>query len=53
VAVKDKNFDCIRKLPVAETRSEHFDKALADGKVCPPMFICGASTITPLAWNGC
>jgi hypothetical protein len=31
--IKDKNFDCIRNLPVAETRPEHFDKALADGKV--------------------
>jgi hypothetical protein len=33
VAIKDKNFDCIRNLPVAETRPEHFDRALADGKV--------------------
>src|SRR5262249_14027762 len=33
VAIKDKNFDCVRKLAVAETRPEHFDKALADGKV--------------------
>lgn len=33
VAIKDKNFDCIRNLPVAETRAEHFDRALADGKV--------------------
>jgi hypothetical protein len=33
VAVKDKNFDCLRNLRVAETRPEHFDRALADGKV--------------------
>jgi len=33
VAIKDRNFDCIRRLPVAETRPEHFDRALADGKV--------------------
>jgi hypothetical protein len=32
-AIKDKNFDCIRNLPVCETRPEHFDRALADGKV--------------------
>jgi hypothetical protein len=31
-AIKDKNFDCIRHLHVAETRPEHFDRALADGK---------------------
>jgi hypothetical protein len=33
VAIKDRNFDCIRNLRVAETRPEHFDRALADGKV--------------------
>jgi hypothetical protein len=33
VAVLDKNFDCIRNLPVAEMRPEHSDRALADGKV--------------------
>jgi hypothetical protein len=33
VAIKDRNFDCIRYLRVAETRPEHFDRALADGKV--------------------
>jgi hypothetical protein len=32
-AIKDANFDCIRKLCVAETRPEQFDKALADGKL--------------------
>ena len=30
VAIKDKNFDCIRNLAVAETRAEHFDRALAE-----------------------
>jgi hypothetical protein len=39
VAVKDKNFDCIRNLPVAETRAEHFDKALADGKVSTNVYL--------------
>jgi hypothetical protein len=31
-AIKDKNFDCIRNLHICETRPEHFDRALADGK---------------------
>jgi integrase len=31
-AIKDKNFDCLRNLHVCETRPEHFDRALADGK---------------------
>ena len=31
-AIKDKNFDCLRKLHVCETRPEHFDRVLADGK---------------------
>jgi integrase len=39
VAVKDRNFDCIRKLPVAETRPEHFDRALADGKVSTNVYL--------------
>ncbi len=38
-AIKDKNFDCIRNLPVAETRPEHFDKALADGKVTSNVYL--------------
>lgn len=38
-AIKDVNFDCIRKLPVAETRPEHFDKALADGKVSTNVYL--------------
>jgi integrase len=39
VAIKDRNFDCIRKLPVAETRPEHFDRALADGKVSSNVYL--------------
>jgi len=39
VAVKDRNFDCIRNLPVAETRPEHFDRALADGKVSTNVYL--------------
>jgi integrase len=39
VAVKDRNFDCIRKLPVAETRPEHFDRVLADGKVSSNVYL--------------
>jgi integrase len=38
-AIKDKNFDCIRNLCVAETRPEHFDKALADGKVSTNVYL--------------
>src|ERR1035438_371946 len=39
VAVLDKNFDCIRNLRVAETRPEHFDRALADGKVSTNVYL--------------
>ncbi len=39
VAIKDKNFDCIRNLQVAETRPEHFDRALADGKVSTNVYL--------------
>jgi integrase len=39
VAIKDQNFDYIRNLPVAETRPEHFDCALADGKVSTNVFL--------------
>jgi hypothetical protein len=39
VAIKDRNFDCIRKLAVAETRPEHFDRALADGKVSTNVYL--------------
>jgi integrase len=39
VAIKDKNFDCIRNVPVAETRPEHFDRALADGKVSTNVYL--------------
>jgi hypothetical protein len=52
VAIKDKNFDCIRNLPAAETRPEHFDRALDDARSLPT-FTSGASTTTPSAWNGC
>jgi len=38
-AIKDKNFDCIRKLKVAETRPEHFDRALADCKVSTNVYL--------------
>jgi integrase len=39
VAIKDENFDCIRHLHVAETRPEHFDRALADGKVSTNVYL--------------
>ena len=39
VAIKDKNFDCLRALRVAETRPEHFDRALADGKVSTNVYL--------------
>ena len=39
VAIKDRNFDCIRNLAVAETRPEHFDRALADGKVSTNVYL--------------
>jgi len=39
VAIKDKNFDCIRNLRVAETRPEHFDRVLADGKVSTNVYL--------------
>jgi integrase len=38
-AIKDKNFDCIRNLNVCETRPEHFDRALADGKVSTNVYL--------------
>lgn len=38
-AIKDANFDCIRNLPVAETRPEHFEKALRDGKVSTNVYL--------------
>ena len=38
-AIKDANFDCIRNLCVAETRPEHFDRALADGKVSTNVYL--------------
>jgi len=39
VAIKDKNFNRIRNLKVAETRAEHFDRALADGKVSTNVYL--------------
>ena len=39
VAIKDKNFEGIRKLIVAETRPEHFYKALEDGKVSTNVYL--------------
>ena len=39
VAIKDKNFDYIRNLSVCETRPEHFDRALADGKVSSNVYL--------------
>ena len=38
-AIKDPNFDAIRHLCVAETRAEHFDKVLADGKVSSNVYL--------------
>src|ERR1035438_9799133 len=38
-AIKDKNFDCIRRLSVCETRPEHFDRVLADGKVSTNVYL--------------
>jgi Phage integrase family len=38
-AIKDKNLDCIRSLSVCETRPEHFDRALADGKVSTNVYL--------------
>jgi ribosomal protein L28 len=39
VAIRDRNFDCIRNLRVAETRPEHFDRALADGKMSANVYL--------------
>ena len=39
VAIKDKNFDGIRNRTVAETRPEHFYKALEDGKVSSNVYL--------------
>lgn len=39
VAIKDANFDCIRTLRVAETRPEHFYKAMEDGKVSTNVYL--------------
>ncbi|MGO8926309.1 MAG: tyrosine-type recombinase/integrase [Limisphaerales bacterium] len=39
VAIQDQNFDCLRHRPVAETRPEHFDQALADAKVSTNVYL--------------
>jgi hypothetical protein len=39
VAIKDKNFDSIRKLSVLETRSDHFLKVLSDGKISTNVYL--------------
>ncbi|HWN97256.1 MAG TPA: tyrosine-type recombinase/integrase [Methylomirabilota bacterium] len=39
VAIKDANFNGIRKLAVAETRAEHFYKALEDAKVSTNVYL--------------
>jgi hypothetical protein len=49
VAIKDKNFDCIRNLPVAETRPEHFDRALADSKVSTNVYLTSLITQSGLS----
>jgi hypothetical protein len=38
-AVKDKNFDFIRNLTVTETRPEHFDRVLSNGKVSTNVYL--------------
>jgi integrase len=38
-AIKDRSFDCLRNLVVAETRPEHFDRALAGGKVSTNVYL--------------
>jgi hypothetical protein len=39
VAIKDRDFDCIRHLRVDETRPEHFDRVLADRKVSTNVYL--------------
>ena len=39
VAIKDKNFNRIRNLKVAETRAEHFDRVLHNGKVSTNVYL--------------
>lgn len=38
-AVKDKAFDCIRNLPIIETRPEHFLRSLGSGRVSTNIFL--------------
>jgi hypothetical protein len=39
VAIKDHNFDLLRKLPLLETRADHFLKVLADRKVSTNIYL--------------
>lgn len=39
VAIKDKNFDRLRQLPLMETRADHFLKVLGDGKVSSNIYL--------------
>lgn len=39
VAIKDKNFDTIRKVSVLETRADHFLKVLSDGKTSSNVYL--------------
>lgn len=51
-AIQDLSFDSIRRLPLIETRSDHFLKVLEGGR-CRATFTSGASTISPWRWTGC
>jgi hypothetical protein len=37
--IKDRSFDCIRRVHVCETRPEHFARLLADGKVSTNVYL--------------
>ena len=39
VAIKDKNYDCIRQVSLLETRSDHFLQVLEDGKVSTNVYL--------------
>jgi integrase len=39
VAIRDRHLDCLRSLTVCETRPEHFDRVLGDGKVSMNVFL--------------
>ena len=38
-AIRDKAFDCIRHMPVLETRPEHFLRVMENGTVCTNIFL--------------